>query len=333
MYHYAKANHGPRPCFDGIRTGRTETTPPGEVIVSTLSAAELAEFNRRVPPVQAARRPIETDGERLLRKQQKEGTALAQHTQEEYLQLRAEGKTRAQIAAEWGMKEKSLVGNWYPKWGLRKEDEALQEVPPAVQQTPDTVQETVEAVQDTQDTVQEQTDDWPFLRRFGVLGDFVYEWRQTTHSWHVEIPHVEYKEYASSQLLTRFSGYGPTKAEATADYAKQAIRFGWAVQDAYGADRRVFRWNGDSWVLDHVTRPAAGSESAHNIATAVSGEDQHTAPQATVSLPIDCPRCGTRHFVHLRILSNPLASDRQMWWGTCTNSGEPILAGVEVQLV
>ena len=48
---------------------------------------------------------------------------MAQHTKEAYLQLRAEGKSRAQIAAEWGMKEKSLVGNYLAKWGVRKEDE------------------------------------------------------------------------------------------------------------------------------------------------------------------------------------------------------------------
>ena len=144
MYHYAKVIRGPH-WYDGnLRTGRTEKDPAGEVTAFTLSAAELAEFNARVPPVRTEKKLIETDGERLLRTQhkceqhKKEENPVAKYTKEEYLQLRAQGKTRAQIAAAWGMLEKSLVGNWYPKWGLHKEDEeeALKVKAPSMSEVP-----------------------------------------------------------------------------------------------------------------------------------------------------------------------------------------------------
>ncbi|MHB1681613.1 MAG: hypothetical protein ACYCYO_02115 [Bacilli bacterium] len=247
MYHYARAVHGPRPCFDGIRAGRTEKTPAGEVVVSTLSAAELAEFNTRVPPVQATRRPIETAGERLLRKQQKEGSTMAKHTKEEFLQLRADGLSVVQIASEWGMKTTPLYtlasqNGWTkPKQTAgeerateepvntsvaepvspvyHEEDDPLPDAFPGVQQTPDAVQETVQVVQ-------EQSD------------------------------------------------------------------------------------------------PERQMEAS-------SPEEE---PHASVSLLVYCPRCKTRHFVQLRILSNP-RDDEIVWWGMCPISEEPILAAVDVQAI
>ena len=243
MYHYAKVIRGPH-WYDGnLRTGRTEKDPAGEVTVRTLSAAELAEFNARVPPVCVKRTLIETDGERLLRTQhkgeqhKKEENSVAKYTKEEYLQLRAQGKSRAQIAAQWGMQEKSLVGNWYPKWGLRKEDEeeALKVEAPSMSGAPSA----------------------------------------SPVDKGVDKPKITYSEL-------------PCEASEP----------------------------GES------TEEPAGTDSTEDL--------QYAPAIASLYLPIDCPRCGTRHFVSMRLLSNS-DPDRAMWWAMCLLSQEPILAGVDVR--
>ena len=239
MYHYAKVIRGPR-WYDGnLRTGRTEKDPAGEVTAFTLSAAELAEFNARVPPVCVKRTLIETDGERLLRTQhkgeqhKKEENSVAKYTKEEYLQLRAQGKSRAQIAAQWGMQEKSLIGNWYPKWGLRKEDEEVllsathANVLPADEPVNEPVDKSVEIVDGENDAPEEPEgkqhgleDAWDALRYTDALRNAV---RVSPHPLvqaprpaelylPIDCPRCGQEHFVSLRVLTNFHPDAETAA-------------------------------------------------------------------------------------------------------------------------
>lgn len=58
---------------------------------------------------------------------------------------------------------------------------------------------------------------------------------------------------------------------------------------------------------------------------------QYAPAIASLYLPIDCPRCGQKHFVSLRLLSNSAPDDdKVLWWAMCLLSQEPILASVDV---
>ena len=186
-----------------VRFG-TRPSPSSEVTTRFLTDEERNELDRRCPrPVIELKQPIQTIGQQRYQ----EGIALAQHTKEAYLQLRAEGKNRAQIAAEWGMKEKSLVGNYLAKWGLRKEDEdamlAIVEksVPPVDKPAPPVDNEEDEPLQDAPNAVQEESQD--------DVGD----------AQEKEGPKVEWNEVAKEQ---KASSGAFLESEEAADVSQQA---------------------------------------------------------------------------------------------------------------
>lgn len=96
-------------------------SPPSEVLVRQLTEDERmaldARLKAKMRPWDVAKR-VATAPE--ARQYPKGSVDMSRYTKDDFLRLRSEGTTVAQIAMQWGMKEESLRKNYLIRWGINK---------------------------------------------------------------------------------------------------------------------------------------------------------------------------------------------------------------------